>query len=265
VSLTYSAHISWLFGELPYLERVGAARRAGFHRIETAWPEQAEDREGLAGVVAEQQMEVVLLNCPAGDMEGGERGFLNDPLRREDAERDFLDAADLAQRVGAPSLNALLGRELPGIPLASQRRAVVEALSAFAPEAASRGLRIVVEPVNSIENPGYLAPTPRAALELIEECDSDALGVLLDVYHVARAGGDPLAEIDRCGALIGHVQISDHPGRGRPGSGELDFVGILERLNAVGYRGSVGLEYRPRGTTESSLSFLHEQLYPALL
>lgn len=264
MSLTFSAHISWLFGELPYLERVGAARRAGFHRIETAWP-RAEDREGLAGVVAEQEMEVVLLNCPAGDAEGGERGFLNDPLRREEAERDFLAAADLAQRVGAPSLNALVGRELPDVPPASQRRAVLEALRAFAPEAAARGLRILVEPVNSIENPGYLAPTPGAALELIEECGSDSLGVLLDVYHVARAGGDPLAEIERCGALIGHVQISDFPGRGEPGSGELHFGGILERLAAVGYGGSVGLEYVPRGTTESSLNFLYEERYPVLL
>ena len=256
MSLTFSAHISWLFGELPYLERPGAARRTGFHRIETAWPEVAEDREGLAGVVAQQGLEVVLLNCPAGDAKGGERGFLNDPLRRQEAERDFLAAADLAQRVGAPSLNALVGRELPGIPPASQHRAVVDALSAFAPKAASRGLRILVEPLNAIENPGYLAPTPGKALELIEECGSDVLGVLLDVYHVARAGGDPLAEIERCGGLIGHVQISDYPGRGQPGSGVLDFAAILQGLEAVGYTGSVGLEYAPRGTTESSLSFL---------
>jgi hydroxypyruvate isomerase len=265
VSLTYSAHISWLFSELPYLERLGAARRAGFHRIETAWPEEAKDREGLAGVVAEQELEVVLLNCPAGDAEGGERGFLNDPLRREEAERDFLAAADLAQRVGAPSLNALVGRELSGIPLASQHRALVDALSAFIPEAASRGLGILLEPLNSIENPSYLAPTPGAALELIEECGSDVLGVLLDVYHVARAGGDPLAEIERCRGLIGHVQISDFPGRGQPGSGGLDFAAILQGLEAVGYGGSVGLEYVPRGTTEGSLSFLHGEPFPVRL
>jgi hydroxypyruvate isomerase len=265
VTLTCSAHISWLFGELPYLERVGAARRAGFHRIETAWPEQAEDREGLAGVVAEQQLELVLLNCPAGDAGSGERGYLNDPLRREEAERDFLAAADLAERVGAPCLNALLGRELPDVSLAAQRRAVLDALRAFAPEAAARGLRILLEPLNAIENPGYLAPTPGAALELIEECGSDVLGVLLDVYHVARAGGDPPTEIDRCGGRIGHVQISDFPGRGAPGSGELHFAAILERLATVGYGGSVGLEYVPGDTTERSLDFLQEQRYSALL
>jgi hydroxypyruvate isomerase len=265
LSLTWSAHISWLFGELPYLERVGAARRAGFHRIETAWPPDDDERDGLARALATEGMEVVLLNCDAGDADAGERGFLNDPARREEAERAFLAAAELAQRIGAPNLNLLVGRELAGTSPAAQRRAVAEALSSFAPEAAARGLRILVEPINSIENPGYLAPTPRHAIELIEQCGSDALGVLLDVYHVARSGEDPMSAIERCGALIGHVQLSDCPGRGRPGSGELDVPRILESLGAGGYRGSVGLEYAPRGTTESSLELLREERYPVLL
>jgi hypothetical protein len=127
VSLAWSVHISWLFGELPYLERVGAARRAGFARIETAWPEQA-DREGLARAVAESGVEVVLLNCPAGDARGGERGFINDPSRREEAELGFLAAAELAERIGARNLNLLVGRALPGVGLARQRESLLGAL-----------------------------------------------------------------------------------------------------------------------------------------
>lgn len=265
MSLAWSAHISWLFIELPYRERVTAARRAGFRHIETAWPGRSE-REQLESELRRQEgIDVVLLNCDAGDAEQGERGFLNDPRRREEAERAFIAAAELAERIGAPSLNLLVGRELEGIPHSSQQRALGEALAAFAPEAAARGLRILLEPLNSIENPGYLAPTPRHALELIEQCGSDALGILLDIYHLAREGCDPLAEIERCGGLIGHVQISDSPGRGHPGSGALDFQSILEHLDASGYEGAIGLEYAPQGSTKSSLEFLSRSPYPVHL
>jgi hydroxypyruvate isomerase len=258
VALRWSAHISWLFRELPYLERVGAARRAGFGLIETAWP-GPEERRGLTATLAEHGVEVALLNCNAGNLEAGERGFAGDPARREELERDFLAAVELAGAIGAPSINLLLGRRLPGLGAAAQRRALVAALRELAPQAAARGLRILLEPLNAIENPGYLAPTPRAVVELIEQCGSDALGLLLDVYHVARVGGDPLEEIARFAAFIGHVQVSDYPGRGQPGTGALAVWSILERLDGSGYRGSVGLEYEPRGTSGSSLAFLSDE------
>jgi hydroxypyruvate isomerase len=258
VSLAFSAHISWLFGELPYLQRVGAARRAGFDWIETAWPDP-HDVELLPRAVAEHRVGVALLNCPAGDVAGGERGFINDPARSQEAEQAFLAAAELAQRLGARSLNLLVGRALPGVGPARQRDCVLAALRSLGPQAAARGLRLLLEPLNALENPGYLAPTPREAIELIERSGADGLGLLLDVYHVARAGGDPLAAIDQAGGLIGHVQISDWPGRGQPGTGSLDMRGILEHLGASGYEGAVGLEYEPRGTTEASLSFLGDE------
>jgi hydroxypyruvate isomerase len=263
MGLAWSAHISWLFGERPYLERVGAARGAGFAWIETAWP-PAGERERLPQAVAEQGVGVALLNCCAGDTERGERGFINDPSRRREAELAFLAACELAEALGARRLNLLVGCALPGIRLARQRDAVLSALREFAPEAGSRELSILLEPVNSIESPGYLAPTPRDAVSLIEQSGADGLGLLLDVYHVARMGCDPRAAIDSAGALIGHVQVSDWPGRGPPGSGSLDIWGILEHLGASGYEGAVGLEYEPRGTTEASLEFLRDERAAAL-
>ncbi len=266
--MRWSAHISWLFAELPYLERVGAAREAGFATIESAWPDDANDRAGLAAAVAEHGVDVALLNCPAGDTAGGERGFLNDDSRREEAERGFADALALAKAVGAPNVNVLVGRALPDVPEARQRAAVVSALRSFVPLAADAGVRIVLEPVNALENPGFLAPTPGAAVELIELAGpehADRFGLLLDVYHVARAGDDPLEAIARHGERIGHVQVSDYPGRGVPGTGLLDFGAILAALAAAGYDGAVGLEYDARGETERTLAFLHEPRMRALL
>jgi hydroxypyruvate isomerase len=264
----WSAHISWLFGERPYLERVGAARAAGFDTIESAWPEQARDREGLAHAVAEQRalaheqglaFDVALLNCPAGDMASGERGFLNDESRREQAALAFAEAVELAAAIGAPNLNLLVGRALPGVAVARQREAIVSALRSFAPIAGEQGLRILLEPVNAIENPGFLAPTPADAVELIEAAGAEHaehLGLLLDLYHVARAGDDPAAAIERHREWIGHVQVSDHPGRGAPGTGTLPIWELLEQLRASRYDGAVGLEYVSPAPTEGSLGFM---------
>jgi hydroxypyruvate isomerase len=261
VNTRFSAHISWLFDEYPYLDRVAAARRAGFRLIETAWPAAAADRDQLPGAVAAQGVGVALLNCPAGDTERGERGFLNDASRREEAEQAFLEAAELAARLGVQNLNVLVGRALPGS-VSAQRRSVIEALRAIAPLAGARGLRLLLEPLNATENPGYLAPTAADAVELIERCGSDAVGLLLDVYHVGCAGGDPLAAVDSYADLIGHVQIADWPRRTTPGTGGLDLEAVLARLAERGYTGAVGLEYRPAGRTVESLAFLGDLAAP---
>jgi len=265
--MRWSAHISWLFTEVPYLERVAAARDAGFTTIESAWPEREQDRAGLATAVAEQGVAVALLNCAAGDTASGERGFVNDETRREEAAAAFTDAVELAVAIGAPNLNLLVGRTLPGVPEARQRAAIVSALRSFAPLAGESGLRILLEPVNAIENPGFLAPTPDAAVELIEAAGSEHaqhLGLLLDLYHVARAGDDPAIAIERHREWIGHVQISDHPGRGAPGTGALPIWDLLEQLRASRYDGAVGLEYEAAGPTEDSLVFLNDERALAL-
>ncbi|HXP37017.1 MAG TPA: TIM barrel protein [Solirubrobacteraceae bacterium] len=257
--MRWSAHISWLFTELPYLERVVAARDAGFTTIESAWPEDAQSRDGLAAAVAAAGVRVALLNCAAGDTASGERGFVNDGSRREEAEAAFADAVELAVEIGAPNLNLLVGRTLPDVPEAHQRDAIVSALRSFAPLARANGLRILLEPVNAIENPGFLAPTPGAAVALIEAAGpehAEQLGLLLDLYHVARAGDDPASAIERHREWIGHVQVSDHPGRGAPGSGTLPIWDLLDQLRASRYDGAVGLEYEVSGATEDSLGFL---------
>lgn len=263
MSLRWSAHISWLFAERPYVDRAAAARRAGFDWIETAWPSE-EEREGLVAAVAKEGVRVALLNCSAGAVQSGERGFINDDARRAEAERAFLLAAELAAPLGARNLNLLVGRALPGVSEQRQRAAVIGALRSFAPLAAASGLRILLEPLNTLENPGYLAPTPDAAVELIEAVGSEHVGLLLDVYHTARMGIDPIAAIEQHGERIDHVQLSDCPGRGAPGTGVLAVWEILERLQVDGYEGAIGLEYEPAGPTERSLAFMRQSRALAL-
>ncbi len=210
---------------------------------------------------------MALLNCNAGDVEAGERGFLNDRSRRKELERDFTAACELARQIGARNLNLLVGRALPDLAIATQLQYVREALRELAAEASARGLRIVLEPLNALDSPGYLLASPAAAAEIIERCELEGLGILLDVYHLARVGADPLVAIERHDALISHVQVSDFPGRGAPGTGTLELWRILEALEAHGYRGSVGLEYVPSAgePATGAMAFLCDPRSPVRL
>jgi hydroxypyruvate isomerase len=82
---------------------------------------------------------------------------------------------------------------------------------------------------------------------------------LMDLFHLANNGDDLDAAIAKCADVTAHVQIADFPGRGEPGSGELELDRYLADLAARGYSGWVGLEYKPTKDTESSLSWLREK------
>ena len=251
-----SAHISMLFAEHPYAERVGHARRAGFEWVESWWPESEEDREALVAAVAEHGVRVALVNTDGGDRAAAERGHLCDPAREEHARRVFLDGVELAARLRARSLHALVGCVAPGVPETAAREQAAGMLRELVPEATARGVAVVVEALNPHDAPGYLTPAPESVTALLNGIDG--AGLLLDAYHVARIGRDPAAEAARCAGAIGHVHVADAPGRTAPGTGSLDLPAFLDALGAAGYDGPIGLEYDPAGDTLGSLAFLRE-------
>jgi hydroxypyruvate isomerase len=255
--LPLSAHLSMLFRELPYIERPKAAREAGFSAIETWWPGELGD--AWAAEVQGTGGQVALLNCYGGDIEAGQRGFLNLPERREQTVRDFKAAVELARRVGAPRINVLAGLELPGVPRRTQLAEAVSTLRECASVAAAADVTIVVEQINKLDIPRYLVPSAREVADLIETVGSNSVRMLYDVYHAARSGTDPLTEALPYIELIDHIHYADFPGRGAPGTGRVDFVRLLEALEKAGYSGMVGLEYDPRGPTMPTLGFLQNQ------
>jgi hydroxypyruvate isomerase len=245
--IRFSAHLSMLFRELPYLERPTAAREAGFSAVETWWP--AEFVEPWAAEVQRLELEVALLNSYAGDIEAGERGFLNLPERREETVQDFHAAVALARTVGAPRVNMLAGLMLPGARRHTQVAEAASTLRECASIAAAAGVTIVVEQVNKLDVPQYLVPTTREVADLIEAASSSSVRMLYDAYHAARSGTDPLKEVPGYIHLIDHVDYADCPGRGAPGTGRVDLFQLLDVLDDAGYSGMVGLEYDPRGPT----------------
>ncbi len=244
-----------LFRELPYVKRPRAAAEAGFTAVETWWPE-----DGLAERWADEAvalgLDVTAINAYGGDIDAGDRGFLNVPERRAEAIEAFEAAAALGRRCGARRINVLVGREQPGPRRAAQLATAQDALGECAVIAEREGLTLLVEPINELDVPGSLAPTPAAAVALVEAAGSDSVRLLYDAYHAARAGGDPVREVAALAPLIGHVQYADCPGRGAPGTGELDLRVLVEALDAAGYSGPIGLELDPRGPSDRLLELV---------
>lgn len=253
--MVWSAHLSMLFTELPYLGRPRAAAQAGFTSVETWWPPDGL-AEQWAEEVARHNLAVASINAYEGDLDAGERGYLNVRKRRGDVLRWFRDALALAELCGAPRINLLVGRETTERSREEQLEDAASVLAECAALAEDAGITVLVEPINELDVPGYLVPTPALALQLIQAAGSKSVRLLYDAYHAARSGLDPCTDVIPLVPAIGHVQYADCPGRGAPGTGTVDLLAFAHTLEVAGYTGAIGLEFDPRGSTTAALAFL---------
>ena len=118
------------------------------------------------------------------------------------------------------------------------------------------GLRLLVEPINTFDIPGFYVSRTDQALELIDAVGADKLYLQYDVYHAQRMEGELGNTLVRYLSRIAHIQIADNPGRHEPGTGEINYAWLFRHLDAIGYAGWVGCEYKPATTTEAGLGWL---------
>ncbi len=258
--MRFSANISILFKEVPFLERFGRAAEAGFDAVEFWWP-SGEDLGEVEKAVKEAGLTVALFNFDAGDMPGGDRGLVSDPERREQFRENVPVALELARLLGCRRMNVLLGHEIEGMSREEQLGLARENVGFAADEAHKVGIELVVEAVNTFENGPYLIYTTDEAVEFVESVGRGNLAIQHDFYHMQRMEGNLVAKLREHIDVIGHVQIADSPGRGEPGTGEIHYPYVLGALEELGYDGYVGLEYNPTtASTEESLGWLPYEL-----
>ena len=258
--MRFCVNVSILFTEVPLLERFASARNAGFDSVEFWWP-RGEDVAAVQSAIEEAGVDVVLMNFDAGDMPAGDRGLISDPALKEAFRANIPVALELAAAIGCTKLNALAGHELPGLEREDQLELARDNVRFAADAAAGQGAQVLIEAVNTLENGPYLLPGTRAASDFVRTVDRENVRLQYDAYHMQRMEGDITATIERHFGEIAHVQIADSPGRGQPGTGELNFDYIFRRLDQLGYDGHVGLEYKPPdGNTEASLAWLPREL-----
>ena len=261
--MRFCANVSILFKEVPLLERFERARAAGFAAVELWWPSGEEPAE-IAAAVEAAGLEVVLLNFDAGEMPAGDRGLISDPDRQRRFRENVPVALELAHRAGCRRLNALVGKELPGMSREEQLGLARENVRFAAERAAGQGAQVLIEAVNTFENGPYLLANTADAAEFVRGVERENVWLQYDVYHMQRMEGNIVANLRDHLPEISHVQIADSPGRGEPGTGELNYPYILGELARLGYEGHVGLEYNPSGEdterdTEHSLRWLPQR------
>lgn len=251
----YAANLSMLWPERDPLERFQLAAQSGFRRVEMLFPHQL-DTGRVAEALAGNGLEMVVFDPHPGDWAAGERGLLSLPGREGECLETIHAAVELAGKLGAPRLNCLAGLVPEGASPDRCLDVARENLRRAAPVVREAGLTLLVEPINTVDMPGYAVDTLEKGAALVESVGDPVVRLQLDQYHVAMAGGDAIDGLRRYFALVDHVQVADVPGRGQPGTGEAPIPTFLEELDRLGYRGIVGLEYKPQGTTEESLAWL---------
>ena len=260
--MEYDVNLSILFTELELLRRPEAARAAGFGAVEFWWPfaepvPADAEVERFARAIEEAGVRLVGLNFYAGDMPAGERGVLSHPGRAREFTDNLDVVAGIGERLGCRAFNALYGTRLAGVAPEEQDEVAAESLARASDAAGGIGGTVLLEPVSG--TPGYPLRTAADAFAVIDRLGADNVRLLLDVYHLVVNGDDPRAVLDERAGSVGHVQVADAPGRGEPGTGEIDFDGFFAALAAAGYDGHVGLEYRPGAASAESFGWMREQ------
>ena len=252
----FAANLTMLFNEHPFLDRFEHAAKAGFKAVEFLFPYAWPAQEIKARLDA-NSLQLVLHNLPAGDWDAGERGIACHPGRVDEFRTGVAQAIEYAAALGAPQLNCLAGIAPAGVSEAELRATFVANLRFAAAACKAAGIKLLAEPINTFDIPGFYLNRTAQALSILDEVGSDNLYVQYDLYHAQRMEGELIATLRKHLARIAHVQLADNPGRNEPGTGEVHYPNVFAALDAMGYAGWVGCEYKPATTTEAGLGWMN--------
>lgn len=251
----FAANLGFLFPEVPLAERFGAAAAAGFGAVEFAQPYELEAHE-IAELLEANGLEMILFNLPMGDKAAGDFGIACLPGREDEFREGVARAIAYAGVLGNERVNCIAGKAPAGTDAAALRATLVANLRYAAREMGRAGLTLVLEPINTVDVPGFVVARPAEGAALLAETGAPNAGLQYDIYHAAMMGEDPVEGLARFAPVIRHVQFADAPGRHEPGTGRVDIAACFARLDALGYAGWTAAEYRPTKATVETLGWL---------
>ncbi len=255
----FAANLTMLFNELDFLDRFEAAARVGFKGVEYLFPYDYE-----AAVLKEHlqrhNIVQVLHNLPAGDWSAGDRGIGCHPDRATEFQDGVGMAIDYAAALGCKQVNCLAGIAPAGVPTEKLHETLVTNLKFAAEKLSDVGVALLIEPINTIDIPGFFLCHSEQALKIIDEVGSNNLQLQYDIYHMQIMEGDLARTLETNIDVIRHIQLADNPGRHEPGSGEINYGFIFKHLDSIGYQGWIGCEYKPLSATEAGLDWVRPYL-----
>jgi hydroxypyruvate isomerase len=257
--LKFSANLSFLYQDLAFLDRFKAAAADGFPAVEYLGP-YAEPKEKVAETLEANGLIQALFNTPSGDWAAGERGLGSLPDRVEEFRAGVATAIDYAKALACPKVNVLAGLITPSDNPEQREDTFVENLRYAAPRFADAGVKLLIEPINTRDIPGFFLTTSKQAERILERVGHDNLYIQYDIYHMQVMQGDLVPTYERLKDRIAHIQIADNPGRNEPGTGEINYRFVFAALDRLGYDGYVGCEYKPKAGTTQGLGWMKELL-----
>jgi hydroxypyruvate isomerase len=257
--LKFSANLSFLYQDKPFLDRFAAAAADGFPAVEYLGPYEAP-KEKVAATLAAAGLKQALFNVPSGNWAGGERGIASHPDRVDEFRACIATALDYAKALDCPKVNVISGLVKPGADLQVLEDTLVANLKFAAPRCADAGVKLLIEPINTRDIPGFFLTTTAQAERILDRVGHDNLYIQYDIYHMQVMQGDLVPTYERLRDRIAHVQIADNPGRNEPGTGEINYRFVFAALDRLGYDGYVGCEYKPKAGTSEGLGWMKELL-----
>ena len=237
-----------------FLDRFALAAKAGFRGVEFLFPYEHPAAE-IAARLKDNGLQQVLFNAPAGDFAKGERGMAAIPGKQA-AFRDSIKLAlEYATTLACPRLHIMAGLKPEGVAHDTLTAVYGANLAYAAEECAKVGVKPIIEPINHRDIPGFFLNTTDQAAAIIAAVGPEKLGMQFDLYHCQITEGDVVKRVEKHLPLIAHMQVADTPGRHEPGTGEVNWPFVFKTIDALGFRGWIGCEYRPAGETLAGLSW----------
>ena len=255
----FCANLTMLWNELDFTDRFAAAARAGFKGVEYLFPYN-HDKNRLAEQLRQHRLTQVLHNLPAGNWAQGERGIACHPRRVAEFQDGVGKAIEYAQALGCKQVNCLAGIRPSQVDPGLARETYIRNLQFAAPLLHDAGIKLLIEPVNTRDIPGFFLNNSKQAFDIIKAVGSDNLFLQYDIYHAQVMEGDLARTIEANLALIPHLQLADNPGRNEPGTGEINYPFLFQHIDRIGYGGWIGCEYKPKTTTDAGLGWIKPYL-----
>ena len=249
-----AANLTMLYNEVDFLERFDAAAKSGFTGVEYLFP-YAYPKEELVERLTKHKLRQVLHNLPAGDWAAGERGIACHPGRVGEFQEGVGTAIDYAQALGCKQINCLAGIAPAGADREKVRGTFVANLRFAAEKLGAAGIKLLIEPINTYDIPGFWLSRTQQALDVIRDTGSPNLFVQYDIYHMQRMEGELANTIKAHLPQIAHLQVADNPGRNEPGTGGINYRFLFGFIDSIGYDGWIGCEYKPKGKTIDGLDW----------
>ncbi|CAM3664872.1 hydroxypyruvate isomerase [Polynucleobacter antarcticus] len=251
----FAANLTMLFNEVPFMERFALAKIGGFKAVEFLFP-YAFAASDIKSALDNNALKLVLHNLPAGDWDAGERGIACLPDRIAEFRAGVTKAIEYATVLGVPQLNCLAGKVPAGVAPQLLHDTFVANLQFAASELKKAGLKLLIEPINTFDVPGFYLSGTAQGIAILDAVGADNAFLQYDIYHAQRMEGELANTMQKYFDRIGHIQLADNPGRNEPGTGEINYEYLFGFLDRLGYSGYIGCEYKPLKTTEAGLSWM---------